>query len=108
FADTKPKLSGEDAKLFEETLRDYRRAGLDLPKAQRTEVEKLRKELARLLTDFERNINQARKPLIFSKAEMEGVPEDFLNQDSIKTADDKYTILANVTFQYVMVMENAK
>ena len=30
FADTHPKLSGEDEKLLNETLRDYRRAGLDL------------------------------------------------------------------------------
>src|SRR6184192_3276932 len=28
FADTHPKLTGEDEKLFKETLRDYRRAGL--------------------------------------------------------------------------------
>ena len=31
FADTHPKLTGEDEKLLKETLRDYRRAGLDLP-----------------------------------------------------------------------------
>ena len=31
FADTHPKLSGEDEKLLKETLRDYRRAGLELP-----------------------------------------------------------------------------
>src|SRR5262249_37069744 len=34
YADTNPKLAGEDAKLYEETMRDYRRAGLELPKAQ--------------------------------------------------------------------------
>src|SRR4030095_13981001 len=34
FADTHPKLSGEDEKLLNETLRDYRRAGLDLPPDQ--------------------------------------------------------------------------
>ena len=46
FADTHPKLSGEDEKLLNETLRDYRRAGLDLPPDQRKEVEQLRKELS--------------------------------------------------------------
>src|SRR6059036_1246372 len=39
FADTHPKLSGEDEKLLNETLRDYRRAGLELPPDQRKEVE---------------------------------------------------------------------
>src|ERR1039458_3470690 len=38
YADRKPKLKGEDAKLLAETMRDYRRAGLDLPKTQRDEV----------------------------------------------------------------------
>ena len=53
FADTHPKLTGEDEKLLKETLRDYRRAGLDLPPDKRKEVEDLRKELSKLGTDFE-------------------------------------------------------
>ena len=32
YADTQPKLAGEEAKLLAETMRDYRRAGLALPK----------------------------------------------------------------------------
>ena len=44
FADTHPKLSGEDEKLLKETLRDYRRAGLELSPDKRKEVEQLRKE----------------------------------------------------------------
>src|SRR5205823_2222187 len=51
FADTHPKLTGEDEKLLKETLRDYRRAGLELPQDQRKEVEQLRKELSKLGTD---------------------------------------------------------
>ena len=35
FADTHPKLTGEDEQLLKETLRDYRRAGLELPPDQR-------------------------------------------------------------------------
>jgi Zn-dependent oligopeptidase len=66
FADTHPKLSGEDAKLLKETLRDYRRAGLDLPPDQRKEVEQLRKELSKLGTDFDTNIVKA-VPVIFHR-----------------------------------------
>ena len=40
FAATQPVLAGEDKKLFEDTVRDYRRAGLDLPRDQRDAVEK--------------------------------------------------------------------
>src|ERR1700675_4535570 len=37
FADTNPKLSGEDAKLLFETMRDYRRPGPGCPPENRTE-----------------------------------------------------------------------
>jgi len=108
FAATQPVLEGEDKKLFDETLRDYRRAGLDLPKDQRDEVEKLRKQLTGLETDFENNVTKATKSLKFTKAELEGVPEDFLSQQGIKTGDDEYTLKANITFHYIMVEDNAK
>src|SRR6266446_7006514 len=73
FADTNPKLTGEDEKLLKETLRDYRRAGLELAPDQRKEVEQLRKELSKLGTDFDSNI-----------------------------------VMANVTWQFNTVEENAK
>jgi len=108
FADTKPNLAGEDKKLLDDTLRDYRRAGLDLPKDQRDAVEKLRKELTALETDFESNVTKAHAELKFTKAELAGVPEDFLSQQGIKTGADEYTLKANITFHYIMVEDNAK
>jgi thimet oligopeptidase len=106
YADKKPKLQGEDAKLLAETMRDFRRAGLDLPKAQRDEVERMRKELTGLTTDYESNITKAKKAVKFTKAELEGVPESFLAQ--AKTGEDEYTVMANITWHYMSVMDNAK
>ena len=108
FADTKPNLSGEDKKLFDETLRDYRRAGLTLPPDKRKEVEDLRKQLAKLGTEFESNVVNATGPVVLTKAELDGVPESFFASPGIKTGDDAYTVLTNVTWQYLAVMENAK
>ncbi|MEY2410571.1 MAG: thimet oligopeptidase [Verrucomicrobiota bacterium] len=108
YADTKPKLAGEEAKLFTETMRDYKRAGLDLPKPERDEVERLRKELTRLTTDFESNVTKAQKAVKFTRAELEGVPDDFLKQKGIKTGDDEYSVMANITFHYITLMDNAK
>jgi thimet oligopeptidase len=108
FADTHPKLSGEDEKLLKETLRDYRRAGLDLPPDQRKEVEELRKELSKLGTDFETNIVKSNAPVMLSKADLDGLPESFLASPGIKTGDDVYTVMANVTWQFNTVQENAK
>src|SRR6201981_362071 len=108
FADTHPKLTGEDEKLLKETFRDYRRAGLELPPDQRKEVEELRKELSKLGTDFDTNIVKANAPVMFSKADLEGLPESFFASPGIKTSDDVYTVMANVTWQFNTVEENAK
>ena len=108
FADTHPKLSGEDEKLLFETMRDYRRAGLELSPDKRKEVEQLRKELSKLGTDFDTNIVKAKAPVIFTKAELDGVPESFFASPGVKTGDDAYTVMANVTWQFIAVEENAK
>ena len=108
FADTHPQLSGEDKKLFDETMRDYRRAGLALPPDKRKEVEQLRKDLAKLGTDFDTNIVNAKVPVVFTKAELDGVPESFFASPGVKTGDDAYTVMSNVTWQFITVEENAK
>jgi thimet oligopeptidase len=107
YEKTGPKLEGEQLKLYQDTLRDYRRAGLDLPEDQRAEVEKLRKELSKVGSDFDTNISNAQQPVKFTRAELQGVPESFLTQSGVKTGEDEFTVLANVTWQYLNVMENA-
>ena len=106
FADTNPNLEGEAKRLLEQTLRDYRRAGLHLVKAERDEVEALRKELAAATTEFRTNITKAEKSIKFTKAELKGLPESFLEQ--VKTGNDEYTLQANVTFHYLNILRNAK
>src|SRR5438477_4720127 len=108
FADTHPQLLGEDEKLLSEALRDYRRAGLNLPSDQRKEVEQLRKDLSKLGTDFDTNIVKANAPVIFTKADLNGLPESFFASPGVRTGDDAYTVMANVTWQFNTVEENAK
>ena len=67
FEKTQPKLSGEDAKLLKETLRDYRRAGLELPPEKRKEVEQMRKDLSKLGTDFSSNIVGVQAPVVLRR-----------------------------------------
>ncbi|MBT7876329.1 MAG: Zn-dependent oligopeptidase, partial [Verrucomicrobia bacterium] len=108
YADLQDELSGEDKKLFEETLRDYKRAGLSLDEKERTEVEKLRKELSALSTDFDSNITQAQATLEFTGDDLKGVPNSFLEGDGVKTGNDTYSVKANVTWHFINVMENAQ
>ena len=104
FAATQPKLEGEEQRLLEYTLRDYRRAGLALPPAKRAEVEKLRKELAKLETDFQANIVAVKAPVTFTKAELEGVPD----QPARLTRDQDGRQLLHVTRERDIPLQHAR
>jgi len=106
-ADAKPKLDREQQRLVDDQMRSYRRAGLTLPPAEKAEVEKLRKDLAALNTEFAVNINEARAPLDFTAAELAGVPQSFLDSPGVKQADGRYRVMANITWHYQAVTENA-
>jgi Zn-dependent oligopeptidase len=45
---------------------------------------------------------------MFTKADLDGLPESFFASPGIKTGDDVYTVMANVTWQFNTVQENAK
>ncbi len=79
-----------------------------MPPDKRKEVEDLRKQLAKLGTDFDTNIVNAKAPVVFTKAELDGVPDSFFASPGVKTGDDAYTVMANVTWQFITVEENAK
>jgi thimet oligopeptidase len=107
FADRKPTLGREQQRLVDEQMRTYRRAGLALPAAERAEVERLRKDLAGLNTQFAVNINEARGPLDFTAAEMAGVPQSFLDSPGVKQPDGRYRVMANITWHAGAIAENA-
>ena len=107
YAKTEPKLAGEEARLLADTLRDYRRAGLALPAGERQEVEAMRQEIASLGTDFGANVTRATAHVTFTRAELAGVPDDFLDSSKVKTGDDQYTVAADEVYQYGLVMDNA-
>ncbi|MEM7146554.1 MAG: M3 family metallopeptidase [Verrucomicrobiota bacterium] len=108
YADTNPELEGEQKKLLEETLRDYRRKGFDLSPEKRKHVEELQKELSKLSTDFSVNIREYKAPVTFTAEELAGLPESFLADDELKTGEDEYTLNANVTYHYMKVIELAE
>ncbi len=106
-AEAKPKLDAQQQRLVDEQMRTYRRAGLALPAAERAEVERLRKDLAGLNTQFAVNINEVQVPLDFTAEELAGLPQSFLDTPGMKQPDGRYRVMANVTWQYQTVSENA-
>jgi Zn-dependent oligopeptidase len=78
FAAGRPDLRGEDARLLEKTLLDFRRAGLDLPDGDRARVLEIRKRLAELEVRFERNIDEDRSRALFTRAQLAGLPDAYV------------------------------
>jgi thimet oligopeptidase len=108
FGAKKPNLIGEDEKLLSDTLRDFRRAGVELPPEKRKEIERLRRKLSELATEFEVNILAAKAPVVFTREQLDGVSDNFLSSPGIKIDNDHYQVMADSMWQYNTVEENAR
>jgi oligopeptidase A len=80
FADTHEAhaVQGLRARHLQKTLRDFRRAGADLPPDGKARVEEIRVELARLQRKFSENVLDATAAwelLVTDEGRMEGIPE---------------------------------
>ena len=76
-------VSKEDAatkRVHKNTLRDYRRAGVDRDDATREKIRVLREELVKLGQEFDRNIREDKRFIeLDSAADLEGLPQDFID-----------------------------
>ncbi|MDE2143652.1 MAG: Zn-dependent oligopeptidase, partial [Elusimicrobia bacterium] len=105
YAAKKEPLKGEDARLLDKTLLDFRRSGLELPAKTRDEVRAIRKRLAELEAGFGKNINESKDYALFSKAQLEGVPADLAAR--LERVGDQYKVGVDYP-TYFPFMENAR
>jgi thimet oligopeptidase len=105
YASKKEPLKGEDARLLDKTLLDFRRSGLELPAATRDEIAGIHKQLAKLEADFGKNINESKDEALLTKAQLDGVPENILAKLALD--GDKYRVGVDYP-TYFPVMENAR
>ncbi len=103
YAATNPKLEGESARLLAFTLRDYRRSGMDLPPDQRTRLGEVRKELGKLVIDFNRTIADDETVVFLTSAELAGAPEEVLSR--LTKNGDIYAVGMAYPV-YIPIMEN--
>ncbi|MCA9242410.1 MAG: Zn-dependent oligopeptidase [Phycisphaerales bacterium] len=87
YVATNPKLDGPQKRLFERTQRDYRRAGMALPKEKRDELVALRKQISDLGIEFEKNIRSDETRTMLLESELSGMSDDYLAQ---QRADGHY------------------
>ena len=90
YAATNPKLEGEQARLLKHTLRDYRRAGMELPADKRDELKKLELEENKLALEFEKNIRDDATKVPLTADELKGVPDNVLGR--LKRSGDIYLV----------------
>ncbi len=106
YADTEPKLEGEEKRLFDDTMRDYRRRGFTLPKEARAEVEAMQKEITKLGTEFDKNIRETDTLEKFTKADLKGLPDEFLA--TVKTGDDEYSFSGKLSAHFIKILDLAE
>jgi len=92
--------------LIQQTLTDFRRAGVDKDAATRARVTALNEELTKIGQDFGRNIAAGMRSAKFKPEELDGLPEDYKKAHA-RGADGMVTI--NTTYpDYQPFMKYAK
>jgi len=105
YAAKKEALTGEDARLLDKTLLDFKRSGLELSADKRAQVRDMHLKLAKLEADFGKNIAEDQSFVLFSSAELDGLPENFVAK--LERVGDKYKVGVDYP-SYFPFMENAK
>jgi thimet oligopeptidase len=100
-------LTGERALLLEHWLRDFRRAGHQLPPEQQAELEALRSRLVELEVGFARNLNEYRDWIEVDREGLDGLPESFIER--LKPGDGPGTYRVSLDYPEVNpFLERAK
>ncbi|MBI5243078.1 MAG: Zn-dependent oligopeptidase [Elusimicrobia bacterium] len=104
-ADRGELLEGEDARLIEKTLLDFKRSGLGLAPAARQSLKEIRQKLVALSNDFDKEVAETKDFALFTQAQMKGVPEDMKKR--LEKSEGKYKVTLDYP-DYFPFMENAK
>jgi thimet oligopeptidase len=85
-------LRGEDARLLEHWLRDFRRAGHELSEGGRAELERLRTRLVEVEVAFQRNVNEYRDGIEVTREQLAGLPDNYVERLSPGERDGTYRV----------------
>ncbi len=80
YADTKPNLAGEQKRMLDQTIRDYKRSGMSLPKETRDRLKALDMAISKIGIEFETNIAEDKTKVPLNMAELKGVPQEVVDR----------------------------
>lgn len=80
YAAKKENLAPDAKRLVRHLVRDYKRMGLDLPAAQRSEVKRNEKLINKLSLQFSKNLNDYHDEIRVTRKELDGLPESYINR----------------------------
>ena len=94
FADTPEAaaLEGEQKRLLEFWLRDFRRAGHELAPEEKAELERLRHRLVELEVAFARNINDDQEGIEVTREGLAGLPDEYIERLSPGSEPGTYMV----------------
>lgn len=102
-------LQGEEKRLLDRTLRDYRRNGFELPKEQREKVQALMNRLVELGTEFRKAIDTWDDAIVVSREDLAGMPDRWI--DGLRTVEEGAATKYRVSLDYpeiIPFMDNAE
>lgn len=91
YADTKPELSHEDARLLSKWMERYERAGMALSGEDAALYEKLNAGRLDKITRYNVNLNNYKDELAVTREELDGMSDTFINRLA-RTEDGKYIV----------------
>jgi thimet oligopeptidase len=95
-------LAGEEKRLLERTLRDYRRNGFELAPEHRQRVRELMNRLVELGTDFRRAIDTWDDGILATRDQLAGMPDRWI--DGLKTVEEDGVTKYRISLDYPEIM----
>ena len=104
IVDTEPR-NADEARLLQETVKEFEHNGLELPDDLLAQVRELRSELVSKETQYMENLNNDETTILLAADEVDGLPADYL-ADLPRDGDGNYIVGVREN-DYLMVMPNA-
>lgn len=105
YTDTLPQLDEVQAKMVKEMLIGFKNSGMELSDEDLEKFKTLNKEKAEYVIKFDKNIQEYKDPLTVTRAELQGLGEDYIGKLE-KTPEGNFLVTLDYP-DYVPFMLNA-